>query len=121
MLEDKDLLSVQEARTLAKAAKKAQQTLAGFNKEQIEKIILSMVDAAVSNAERLAKMAVEETGFGKVEDKILKNLAASRDLYEFIKDMNTIGVIKNDTVNKVLFLFGKCLGALDLPKEEQRT
>ena len=102
MLEDKDLVSVQEARTLAKAAKKAQQTLAGYNKEQIERIILSMVDAAVSNAERLAKMAVEETGFGKVEDKILKNLAASRDLYEFIKDMNTIGVIKNDTVNKVL-------------------
>ena len=102
MLEDKDLVSVQEARSLAKAAKKAQQTLAGFNKEQIEKIIVSMVDAAVSNAERLARMAVEETGFGKVEDKILKNLAASRDLYEFIKDMNTIGVIKNDTVNKVI-------------------
>lgn len=102
MLEDKDLVSVQEARLLAKAAKKAQQTLAGYNKEQIEKIIVSMVDVAVSNAERLAKMAVEETGFGKVEDKILKNLAASRDLYEFIKDMNTIGVIRNDTVNKVM-------------------
>lgn len=102
MLEDKDLVSVQEARTLAKAAKKAQQTLAGYKKEQIEKIILSMVNAAVTNAERLAKMAVEETGFGKVEDKILKNLAASRDLYEFIKDMNTIGIVKNDTVNKVL-------------------
>jgi len=102
MLEDKDLLSVQEARVLAKAAKKAQQILADFNKEQIEKIIIAMVDAAVSNTERLAKMAVEETGFGKVEDKILKNLAASKDLYEYIKDMNTIGIIKNDTVNKVI-------------------
>ena len=47
-------------------------------------------------------MAVEETGFGKVEDKILKNLAASKDLYEYIKDMDTIGVIKNDPVNKVI-------------------
>jgi len=102
MLEDKDLVSVQEARSLAKAAKKAQMIIADFNKEQIGKIVLAMVDAAISNAERLAQMAVDETGFGKVEDKILKNLAASKDLYEFIKDMNTIGVIKNDTVNKVI-------------------
>lgn len=102
MLQDKDLLSVQEARDLARAAKKAQQILANFNIEQIDKIIISMVEAAVSNAERLAQMAVEDTGFGNVEDKIMKNLAASKELYEFIKDMKTIGVIKNDTTNKVM-------------------
>jgi acetaldehyde dehydrogenase (acetylating) len=102
MIQDKDLLSIQEARDLARAAKNAQQILANFDEEQIDKIIKSMVEVAVNNSERLAKMAVEETGFGKVEDKILKNLAASKDLYEYIKDMKTIGIIKNDTVNKVL-------------------
>lgn len=99
---DYDLQSVQEARNLARKAKLAQAELAKFNCEQIDKIIQNMVKAAEENAVSLAQMAVEETGFGKVEDKTFKNRFASTELYEFIKPMKTIGVIKEDKVNKVM-------------------
>ena len=69
---DADLISIQEARTLARKAKAAQAILATFNEEQIDKIIKNMVRVASENAVRLAEMAVEETGFGKVKDKTTK-------------------------------------------------
>jgi acetaldehyde dehydrogenase (acetylating) len=99
---DYDLQSVQETRNLARQAKLAQSELAKFNSEQIDKIIRNMVKAAEENAVSLAQLAVEETGFGKVEDKTFKNRFASTELYEFIKPMQTIGVIKEDKVNKVI-------------------
>lgn len=99
---DYDLQSVQETRHLARQAKQAQTELAQFNSEQIDQIIRNMVKTAEENAVSLAKLAVEETGFGKVEDKIFKNRFASTELYQFIKPMQTIGVIKEDKINKVL-------------------
>lgn len=99
---DYDLQSVQETRDLARQAKLAQTELAKFNCEQIDKIICNMVKAAEENAVSLAKLAVEETGFGKVEDKIFKNRFASTHLYEFIKPMQTMGVIKEDKINKIM-------------------
>ncbi|WP_094606991.1 Aldehyde-alcohol dehydrogenase [Sporomusa silvacetica DSM 10669] len=99
---DYDLQSVQETRNLARQAKLAQTQLGKFNCEQIDKIIRSMVKAAEENAVSLASLAVEETGFGKIEDKTFKNRFASTELYEFIKPMQTIGVIKEDKVNKVM-------------------
>ncbi|MEW6696609.1 MAG: acetaldehyde dehydrogenase (acetylating) [Bacillota bacterium] len=99
---DYDLQSVQETRNLARQAKLAQAQLAKFNADQIEKIICNMVKAAEENAVALAKLAVEETGFGKVEDKTFKNNLASTELYKFIKPMKTIGVIHDDQVNKVV-------------------
>ena len=99
---DYDLESVQETRNLARQAKLAQTQLAKFNSEQIDKIIRNMVKVAEENAVSLAKLAVEETGFGKVEDKTFKNHFASTELYEFIKPMQTIGIIKDDKVNKVI-------------------
>ncbi|AFM40586.1 acetaldehyde dehydrogenase (acetylating) [Desulfosporosinus acidiphilus SJ4] len=99
---DYDLQSVQETRNLARQAKLAQAELAKFSCEQIDKIIRNMVKAAEENAVSLAKMAVEETGFGKVEDKAFKNRFASSELYEFIQAMPTIGVIREDKVNKVM-------------------
>ncbi len=99
---DYDLQSVQETRNLARQAKLAQTQLAKFNCEQIDRIIRNMVKVAEENAISLAKLAVEETGFGKVEDKTFKNHFASAKLYEFIKPMKTIGVIKEDKVNKIM-------------------
>lgn len=91
---DKDLESVQEARDLAKKAKDAQLEYKHFNQEQVDKIVKAMVDAGMANAERLAKMAHEETGFGKWEDKVIKNQFATRDVYNSIKDLKTVGVIE---------------------------
>ena len=47
-------------------------------------------------------MAVEETGFGKVKDKTYKNHMASVLLYEEIKNMKTVGIIREDSINKVM-------------------
>jgi acetaldehyde dehydrogenase (acetylating) len=99
---DCDLQSVQEARNIARLGKAAQAELATFDAEQIDKIIRNMVKVAEENAVELAKMAVEETGFGKVPDKAFKNRHASTTLYESIKDMKTIGVICEDKARKVI-------------------
>lgn len=99
---DYDLQSVQETRNLARQAKLAQTELAKFNSEQIDKIICNMVKVAEENAFTLAKMAVEETGFGKVEDKVFKNQLASTELYKFIKPMQTVGIINSDPDNKIM-------------------
>ena len=96
-----DLQTVQEARNLARQAQKAEDVFCKFTNEQVDRILQNMVRVAEENAAKLARMAVEETGFGKVEDKIIKNQVASRDVYNYIKDMKTIGVIHEDTVNRI--------------------
>lgn len=99
---DYDLRSVQEARDLARMGKSAADQIADYSEEQIDRILCSMVGAAKENAVSLAKMAVEETGFGKVEDKTFKNHLASSILYDAIKDMKTVGVIQEDPVKRVI-------------------
>ena len=99
---DKDLYSVQEARNLARLGKVAANKIATYSEEQIDKILCNMVRVAEENLVCLAQMAVEETGFGKVEDKTYKNHLASTVLYDSIKDMKTIGIINEDEVNKVI-------------------
>jgi len=76
-LADKDLISIQETRLLLKNAKKAQVELAQMSQCQIDRICKAIKDAAMANLERLAKMANEETGFGVVKDKVIKNYFAS--------------------------------------------
>lgn len=95
-LYDKDLLSVQEVRELVAAAKKAQQELAGKTQADVDRICRSISTAGVRNARRLAEMAVEETGFGIVDDKVIKNIFASRMVFDRVKDMKTIGEISRD-------------------------
>lgn len=99
---DKDLLSLQEVRTLIKNAKEAQKELAKMSQEQIDRIVKAIADAGYENAEKLAKMANNETGFGKWEDKIIKNVFASKMVYDSIKDVKTVGIINEDKENKVL-------------------
>lgn len=103
-LYDKDLLSMQEVRELVSAAKKAQQELAEKSQEEVDRIVHSIAKAGVRNALRLAQMAHEDTGFGVVEDKVIKNVFASRSVYEYIKDMKTIGEIARDDEKKVRVL-----------------
>ena len=94
---DKDLLSIQEVRALVSAAKKAQSELSRMSQEQVDKIVKAISDAGVRNAKRLAVMAYEDTGFGTVEDKIMKNVFASHGVFESIKDMKTVGELaRND-------------------------
>ena len=99
---DKDLQSIQEARTLAAKAKEAQLEFKYYNQEQVDKIVKAMVDAGFREAERLAKMAHEETGFGKVSDKIIKNQFGTRDVWESIKDLKSVGVIDVQKDGKII-------------------
>lgn len=101
-LADRDLISIQEVRTLVKRSKIAQAKLAKFDQDQINKIIKAIADATSKNASRLAKMANEETGFGKWEDKIVKNTFASQGVYEYIKDKKTVGIISENSKEKTI-------------------
>ena len=101
-LEDKDLVSIQEVRNLIRDAKKAQQELAKMSQEQIDTIVKVVAKACYDERERLAKMAAQETGFGRWEDKVLKNALASKGILEEIKDMKTVGVLREDKEKKVL-------------------
>jgi acetaldehyde dehydrogenase (acetylating) len=101
---DKDLSSIQEARDLAARAKQAQLEFKHFNQDQVDKVVKAMADAGFKNAERLAQLAHQETGFGKVADKIIKNQFGTRDVWNSIKDLKTVGVIdvrKNGKVVKI--------------------
>lgn len=69
---DKDLLSIQQVRDLIKAAKTAQKEYSTFTQEKVDKIIEAMSMEVRKHSEELAKMANEETGFGKWQDKVIK-------------------------------------------------
>ena len=99
---DYDLRSIQEARDLARLGEIAAIKLSNFTEDQIDKILQNMVRIAKENETILAKMAVEETGFGKVKDKAYKNHMASVLLYNEIKNMKTIGIINEDLENKII-------------------
>ncbi len=99
---DRDLQSIQEVRDLVANAKKAQKELSSFTQEQIDRIIYEIAKDCAANAEQLAKKAVEETGFGVWEDKVLKNLLGSTITYDSCKDMKTVGIIKEDTQKGII-------------------
>jgi acetaldehyde dehydrogenase (acetylating) len=90
---DRDLSSIAEARALARRAKRAWLELAEFSQERVDAIVAAMATVATAHAEAFARLAVEETGYGVVEDKIQKNLFASQKVYDFIRPMKTVGVI----------------------------
>lgn len=104
MLSDKDLLSRQQARQLAQKAKEASEILAGFSQSQIDAVVDAVAQAADREAETLARMAHEETGYGKTADKVIKNHLASRQVYRFIRPLKTVGVIDEDKERHILMI-----------------
>ena len=99
---DRDLTSIAEARALARRAKQAWLQLAEFSQEQIDAIVDAMAHAATAQADAFARMAVEETGYGIVADKIQKNLFSSQKVYQFIRPMKTVGVIARHEDTRVV-------------------
>ena len=98
---DLDLQSIQEARTLAVAAREAQQQFLRASQAEVDRICTAMAEAAYAAAERLGRMAVEETTYGVPEHKTLKNVLCSRLLWDAIKDIPTVGVIRHDERKKI--------------------
>ncbi len=99
---DKDLASIAEARALARTARQTQPLLAEFAQDRIDRIVTAMAEAVTAHAEPLARLAVEETGYGVVADKVQKNLFASRQVYEFIRPMKTVGVVNRIEDRKII-------------------
>ena len=91
---DKDLRSRQEARELAKQAEAAQKALADYSQERLDAIVEAIAIAFYRESETLAQLAVQETGFGNASDKTAKNHFASRDVAAAVRDMKTVGILR---------------------------
>jgi acetaldehyde dehydrogenase (acetylating) len=99
---DRDLESIQQVRDLVAAAQKAGNILAACPQEELDRYCAAVRDACVAAAEPLAKMAVEETGFGVWQDKVLKNILGSHMTWESIRNMRAVGVLSEDRIKGIV-------------------
>ena len=88
--------SVEALEAAIVSTREAQKEFATYTQEQVDKIFLAAASAANKARIPLAKMAVEETGMGVVEDKVIKNNYAAEYIYNAYKDTKTCGVIEED-------------------------
>lgn len=88
--------SAEELLAKIKKIKEAQKKYSTYNQEQVDKIFKAVAMTANENRIYLAKLAVEETGMGVVEDKVIKNHFASEYIYNAYKDTKTVGIIEED-------------------------
>ena len=93
--------SAEQLELLIERVKKAQKLYATFTQEQVDKIFKAAATAADKARIPLAKMAVEETGMGVLEDKIMKNHYAAEYIYNKHKNTKTCGIISDDKENGV--------------------
>lgn len=99
---EKDLRSRQEARWAAEAAYEAYLDFFDASQEEVDRICDAMAQAAFEASARLGRMAHDETGFGVSDHKRLKNEFSSRNVWESIKDIPTVGVIERDDAKGVI-------------------
>ncbi len=102
MLQDRDLVSVQQARHLIEKSQQALLQFKTFTQQQTDAVVAAASRAAREAARRLAEMAVEETGYGKIEDKTVKNLFSAVDVHEYTRHLKTCGVIGENKEKKVV-------------------
>ena len=98
---DKDLCARQEARELARQAEAAQKALDSFDQQKLDGIVQAISRAFYGQAGRLAELACRETGFGNVTDKTAKNQFAAKQVWQAIKDLPTVGVLREDKEKKL--------------------
>jgi len=98
---DKDLASIQEARDLVVAAHEAWKSWSRASQEQVDRVCAAMAEAGYQASERLGRLAQEETGYGVALHKKLKNEFGSRTVWESIRDVKTVGVIRQDTARRL--------------------
>ena len=98
---DKDLAARQEARLLCRQAEAAQQKLSQMSQQQLDTIVEAVAKAFSAAAVELAELAVRETGFGNVEDKITKNKFASQTVAANVRGMKAVGFLKENPDEKL--------------------
>lgn len=99
---DNAALSVKQADDMMKAAYESQKILAGFDQAKIDRIVEAMAKVGYENARSLAFMAVKESKIGVAEDKIIKNQFATKNLVDYIRNMRTVGIIREDAENGIV-------------------
>jgi acetaldehyde dehydrogenase (acetylating) len=99
---DPDLASLQEVRDALARAKAAAEAVREYSQADIDRVCAAMAQAVSDSAAELARLAVEETGIGRVHYKILKNIFGSEGTWASIKDEQTVGIIKRDTARGLM-------------------
>jgi acetaldehyde dehydrogenase (acetylating) len=99
---DSDLRSVQEARRLAIACRTAQREFATASQADVDRICAAMADAVYRDAARLGQLAHDETGYGVAAHKRIKVEFASKTVWESIRDIPTVGVLRRDPDKRVV-------------------
>ena len=79
---------------LVSQARTAAAVFTQFTQEDVDRIVKPMVQAGLEQAQHLARLAVEETRIGVMEDKVIKNMVATEFVYNYIKDKRTVGIIR---------------------------
>lgn len=98
---DRDLQAICEVRDLIKKAKAAQAILGCYSQEEVDRLVSLAAEYGYKASRELAELACEETKMGKVESKVEKNQFATRNVYEHIKNIKTVGIIREDTKRQV--------------------
>ncbi|MBI4877279.1 MAG: aldehyde dehydrogenase family protein [Acidobacteria bacterium] len=102
MVHDQDLVSIQEVRGKVEKAYAAWQKFRSYTQEQVDAIVEAMGAAGRAHAQPLAEMAVEETSYGNVPDKLAKNLLCSDLLVRSIRGMKTLGILRELPEQKIV-------------------
>ena len=107
-MEDKEYI-----RVMIEKSRKAQEKFESFTQEKVDAVVRAVAKVVYDNAEPLAKMAVEETGMGVYEDKVLKNKGKSRVIWNNLKDKKSVGIIGEDKAKGIIYV-AKPMGVIGL-------
>ena len=108
---DADLKSIATARRTADIAFEAYRAFLGTDPAQVDAIVDAMARAIEPEAERLGQLAVEETGYGNISDKRVKNLFNALSVADFLRDVTTLGLLWRDDATKIA-AFGEPMGVV---------
>jgi succinate-semialdehyde dehydrogenase len=101
---ERAVMADNEVQELVAKARKAQAVYEGFSQEQVDAIVRDMAKYVYDNAEALARMAVEETGIGNYEDKVLKKKGKARVIWNNLKGKKSRGIIGEDAENNLVYV-----------------
>ena len=116
-LADADRAAIEEARDLIRRAQEARRVYAGFSQARVDRVTAAAVRAGARAAETLARRAVEDSGFGRVDSKVIKNRFATEVLWRDIAELKTVGVVRRDDRAGVLEIaepYGVILGIIPI-------
>src|SRR5436190_11435907 len=103
-LQEPTTITDTQVKQLVAKARVAQAAYESFSQEQVDAIVKGIGKYVYDNAELLARMAVDETGIGVYEDKILKNKGKARVIWNNLKDKKSRGIIGEDSETNMVFV-----------------